>query len=266
MPVYDDMPELEDKKTESLDIDIPDLEDTEELDDLNDEEEFSDEEPDELADEDNKFDRVINRINDLEKRLSGGQEPTQQSRPPVAKERIQTVDDAMAYLEWQLDQKVSHGYGNVASDAARHASSEQQARGLLSKDSVGKGRDFDSVIGKYVSPMLAQSPALNDVFNQFRQPALAQYFFGLIMHVNKKYGDNPTKAAKAIFDSLGAEKKGGKDIVNRIKEAEKRGLRRSARNPGKRQASKKRSIEEDMLYEIDNNFDAFDRKVKQGLL
>lgn len=124
------------------------------------------------------------------------------NRPPIDPSRIDTdpnikPSDLLALLEWKLQQGQQQTL-TQAQYAARATLSEQTARGVFNEQALGAGNDYDTMVNRYVAPLVAQNPYLDT----------------LIAHV---FPNDPAGGRMAVAALVAAVDRNGGDLVRGIK-------------------------------------------------
>jgi len=156
------------------------------------------------------------------------------TKPPVDPRRIEsgeaTAAELMQFLAWERQQDFQRLQAGSEA-AARRASSENQARGDFSAATLGAGRDYDTLRGKYLEPAYRTNPQLRDAIAMLspEAPAIAEMYTAAFLHIAEQHGGNHAKALKAIFDGISARTDTEQDITTKTNEAARRGAEKIAR-------------------------------------
>ena len=154
-------------------------------------------------------------------------------RPPVDPARIDageaTPQEFRLYTEW-LHNRQLRELALTAENAGRRASSESYARGVLTAAACGAGRDYDSFRARYVDPIYQTNPHVRELVAVAvpQSPALGEYYLGVLNYLSERFQGDLPRAFQAIFAAVdngadGGRSRGGKEVVDAITTAAKRG-------------------------------------------
>ena len=136
-------------------------------------------------------------------------------QPPPA---VETLEQQTQYGLYRTGQAMQQAMQQMQS-TANIQQSENDARLRFSKEAVGDGFDYDTVVHEYVSPTLQQSPELQSALNSFDNPGNLSYFIGLAAKLSHEYNADPARAARAIAGSLKAPVEAARDLVGAAAQA-----------------------------------------------
>jgi hypothetical protein len=155
-----------------------------------------------------------------------------QNRPPIDISRIDTdpnikPSDLLNYLRWEA-QQTSQNTLSRAEYTARATLSEQNARGQFNAATMGEGNDYDSMVNRYVSPLVAQNPGVEALIAQVfpTNPAAGRMVVAALVHAVDRAGDDLVKGLKGVIDGVGAYAQGARETRKAIS----RGAKAAAAN------------------------------------
>lgn len=208
---------------------------------------------------------VLDRMDEVQRIASEAQSELQRLRdagvsrqddipdePPKPRDQLSTAQDVLEYVAWENARrgKVERAQRMLEATAA---ASEQHARGLLSPGTMGAGYDYDSMISRHISPIERINPAFRTAMREMRDPAIARYGIAFFIESLEKFGGDPARTFKEMRSALNGRAVAGKDIVQRIQQAQKSGaenVRMKARRPGAKSSPNKLTAED--ISSMDN--------------
>lgn len=208
-------------------------------------------------------------VNELQSRLAGlegtlrslggmlgaNRQQSEAPQPPKSVDQLETVQDLMEHIDWKMNQSNQSAQG--ADMRVRATLAEERARGTLSASALGAGNDYDSVVNKYVVPLMQNNPAMTQLFHTQADPALAAYTFGLMQEIAERHGGDPVKAFQAIRSAMSAEMKGQQNLKKNIEQATKTAATKIFNQPTRQPGGTKRLDKEAIWGMSDAEFKDF---------
>ena len=190
----------------------------------------------------------------LQPMLTQLRQPPAPAAPPVTREQIArgeaTPEQLLQYLDFERNQQVAELQAR-AELTARRATDEGQARSLMTAEALGEGRDFDAVRRQYIDPLYRQNPGLQQVINQaMPNPAVAEYYLGVILALNEKHGGDPVRTAQAVWNALDARQQGFDEAVQTLTGETRRNAQRVTRASGPGPAPRK--LDDKAVWDLDD--------------
>lgn len=141
--------------------------------------------------------------------------------------------------------------------------SSQHARGVLSRENMGAGLDYDTIISTYVEPMEAENPATRQLFMAQKDPAVARYTIGFMMRMSERYKGDLVKTFKSIEKAISAKQRASKEITDRIDAAARSGAEKTRTKEGRPKAGTKKLSPQDIKDMPLSDFEAVRKKMRE---
>lgn len=151
-----------------------------------------------------RLEQTDRRSRALEEQLVAASIPQMQrvpETPPINPRDIKNMEQWEQYAQWQQAYNQQMAL-DIARSEARAESSIATIRGELNADAMGHGKDYDSVVGKYVKPMIARSPGLQAALAMMQDRAAAEYSLGMMMALAESSQGGRVKSFKKFWDFI----------------------------------------------------------------
>jgi len=161
-------------------------------------------------------------------RFVSGQQGPQNAGMPAAFQKPQeqwNVRDLWEATQWMQQQQMSQ------------VTAEHATRGRLSPEVLGQGNDYDTVLQKYIAPLLQRNPEVVPFVQAL--PAEDRYMLGLLHEVHARSGGDLIKTIKTIRNALGARQEGARDAQNKVNQAARGAAMRVFQGGGARQTGRR---------------------------
>ncbi len=192
-----------------------------------------------------RFSAYERRIAQLERALQ--QRVPQQTYPPAwaAKPQDQwTLQDWQEYNAYVIDQRL------------QKVTAEQRWSGILSEQAMGRGADYQSVVGRYMEHVAQSDPGGLSFLSNLEPQAL--YALATVHWVLQHAGGNYVQAFKAIRNAIGARVAGANDVLSKVNS----GARRAALAMVRGGAQRRQPLTADDIANMsDEEFRAFEARV-----
>lgn len=166
---------------------------------------------------DSRFAQLERANEDLRRKLesiaSRGDPRAQSGLPKVltAPDSQWQPKDLTEYIDWQTEQR------------AQQAAENNLMVGRLSREALGEGNDYHSVVGRYLAPHVRDNPEIAPLVKML--PAADQYMLGLMrMLYDRSKGDLVT-TIKGLLNAGQARQAGAQDVVRSISAGQRRTAR-----------------------------------------
>lgn len=153
------------------------------------------------------------------------QQRQQADRPPIDPSRLDTdpnlkPSDLLNLLRWE-QQRLAEQTTSVAERRAAALLSEQTARGIFSAEVLGQGNDYDSLTNRYVAPLVAQNPAIDQLLAMAApgDPAAGRMIFATIVAAIDRCGGDVLKGVKSVLTGLDAYASGARETAAATRQA-----------------------------------------------
>lgn len=153
------------------------------------------------------------------------QRRTADDQPPFRLEELDTngnlkPTDLARYLQWEMRQELGRMRAETHG-VARATLSEQEARGQFTAAELGQGNDYDSLVNRYVAPLVQQNPAVEQLLRAATpdNPAAGRMILATIIAAIDQSGGDLVKGVKSVLQGLGAYKQGARDTGRAISRA-----------------------------------------------
>lgn len=134
-----------------------------------------------------------------------------------------TRQEYAQYLDMREQAQAARLVGTARGEATI-AASEAHARGLFNEKDFGKGRSYDQIVGKHITPLYERNPSLR-VIEQLvpDQPGQARYLWGAMAELLERSGWDVPRACKTLLGALDAPATAAGEIASRVRRSQASG-------------------------------------------
>ena len=156
---------------------------------------------------------------------------TQNNRLPELRQKIErgaaNTAELLEFMELR-DQDSSARLSAQAMYSARSAASQADARGRFTADKMGSGNEYDNLVTRYLHPAYNMNPQLRQLAAALvpDNPAHGEYLWASMAKLLEANAWDIEKAAGVMHKAMGAKSSAAKDLVERVRDVEKRGAKR----------------------------------------